>query len=268
MAYPPQIQAILDGGPADPGLFEFGSGPPTPSTFPVGTFYVDVETQDVYWNATGNAFSNVFSEQFLQTTSQEAQWTKVHSGIVHAVQPGMTINQDISFIAGDSVHNLSFFFPGICYTMERPTDSTGEPIADPDPTHPFKTNTLPVPWQQRVWFSEIRNTYVSTIRYHNGWVPWYGTWPNWVWWEKYSLVGAFYCTSEWDPDRLGTMVTLNLDASMSNMIRPAKTYRWDLESAHPVPPVPPAETVSVFDLINTWVRGNCAVLDQYTMTPV
>ena len=135
------------------------------------------------------------------------------------------------------------------------------PLPDPDPDDPLNTTTLAVPWEPRGWFSEIRNTYVSTVRYHNGWVPWYGTWPNWTWWEQYSLAGAFVCTAEWDRENAATLVTLTLSSAISNRILPSKGYFWDLESARPL-------DNGVYDKVHTWVRGRCEVVNQWTMTRV
>lgn len=133
-------------------------------------------------------------------------------------------------------------------------------IPDPVSTDPLNINRLAVPWQQRYWFSEIRDTYVSTIRYHNGYVPWYGTWPNWVWWDTYSLAGAFICIAEYDPVRVGTKVTMLLTSEVARDIRASKNYYWDLESARPV-------DSDTFDTINTWVRGRCGVLNDWTQYP-
>src|SRR6478736_7166400 len=125
MAYPPVIQAILDGGDIDPTDFTYGNGSPSASA-PQGTLYVDLDTKDVYQYASGTGFDVTFSLEF---ETANPYWSLVwnlgdYASIAHdSAAPGQALEQNIQFTAGDSIDNLSFFFPGICYTPVRPFDT-------------------------------------------------------------------------------------------------------------------------------------------------
>ena len=127
--------------------------------------------------------------------------------------------------------------------------------------------TLGVPWEEHYWWSEIRATYVSAIRYFNGWVPWYGLWPNYTWWDQYSLQAVMLCSAEWDQELGGTVVTVRITSADSLRIRPSKGYHWSVRSGEPVrdPEAEDPDAITGFNNFVTWKRGRATILNTWTL---
>ena len=178
---------------------------------------------------------------------------------------------DIAFVRGDQV-NRKFLLSGICYTAERPLDLDGLPMYSVDEEAPdgeVSPTALVAPWEERFFHAEIRNGYTSTMRYFNGWVPWYGSAPrNWTWWLQSSLKGIFACESEYSEEFSGTVIDIELPSFDSAKILPAHTYSWDLESAHPIAK-DEVGNPTYYDGLKTWLGGNVTVKGDWTLnTPI
>lgn len=181
----------------------------------------------------------------------------------------LPLKQDISFIRGDQV-NRKFLWGGVVYTRERPVDTDGLPMYHPSEV-PDTASPIPLvaPWEERFWHAEIRNGYMPTMRYYNGWIPWYGSQPrNWTWWLQTSLAGVFECTSEYSDTYKGTIVSIKLPSEQSVHILPLSSYNWDLESAHPIETDLDGNPTN-YDTLKTWLHGKATVTADYTLlTPV
>lgn len=264
---PEAVQAILDGViPVDPSVFVYGEGPPARPGQP-DDLYLDTRDRAAYVWASGASCSTALGSAF---TSAPMRWVKVAdlSGVLKApsrrpAASSSPVRDDLEFVKGDRVRRR-ILIKGVCWTPTRP-EVDGVPIPDPTADNPANFGTLAVPWEEHYWFAEIRDTYVSSIRYHNGWVPWYGTYPNIGWWQAHSLKGAFSCTAEWDQDLVGTIVTLDLPSSVSSHIRASRTYRWDLESAEPNTRDEEDGRPLTFKNVRTWRRGKVSVLNDWTL---
>lgn len=267
------IVALQGGAPVTANMFSYGSGDPT-SPGDIGDLYCDLLTQDVWEYAPEAPMSTALSSAFATGT---AQWNKVYS-LVGSVPPPVTVpnfnlgpdTYDLTLVQGDE-REITWFIEGICWTSERPT-LNGSPLADPDnESNPLHIGTLPVPWERRFWYSQIRDKYVATVRYRNGWVPWYGTWPNWVWWDANSLIGGFGCTATWDQEMQGTLVTMTMESHVSRRMMAHGGYNWDLESAGVATAVGDdllaGDPIS-FNKVKTWLRGKVNVVTDWTIIPV
>jgi hypothetical protein len=133
----------------------------------------------------------------------------------------------------------------------------------PDGVEPSPTE-LVAPWERRYWFSQVRDSYVSSIRYYNGWVPWYGMRPDWVWWRAASLAATFSATPYYSAADGGTVVEVALADADSKDIKPHKKYRWDLESAR-VKTEDGDGIPTAFEGTRTWVGGRCTVYPEWTI---
>lgn len=175
--------------------------------------------------------------------------------------------RDIDFVAGDEVV-YRFLFKGVVWTEERPEDAEGLPMYHGSETVPEGVTESPTalvaPWVEHYWRSQVRDSYVSSVRYYNGWIPWYGMRPDWVWWKSSSLAGTFLTRTEYDDTNGGTVVVLTLPDTESKDIKPHKKYRWDLESlevkTHDEGGVP-----TEFYRTRTWVAGRCSVYPEWTI---
>ena len=58
----------------------------------------------------------------------------------------------------------------------------------------------------------------AALRFHNGWVPWYGNPPStYVWWVQQSLGSVFWVTSSWDAER--EIVHMEMKSGMERACR-------------------------------------------------
>lgn len=183
----------------------------------------------------------------------------------------LPVPKDLIFIRGDQVNRV-FLWTGIVYTPTRPMDSDGlvmyhaDEEIDPDDADAVSPTALVAPWEERFWHSEIRDGYVSSMRYYNGWVPWYGTQPrNWTWWNQYSLKGVFTCFADYSDEHQGTVVSIVLPSSTSAQITPSSTYSWDLQSAHPTEFHEESGAPLRFDNLKTWMGGKVTVKIDSTL---
>lgn len=177
---------------------------------------------------------------------------------------------DIEFSRSDhfSFDDGAFSFDNVVWTPERPLDADELPMfhaseevaegTEPSPTE------LVAPWDQRFWFSEIRSSYLSTIRYYNGWVPWYGTRPNERWYKASSL-GAFADISVvYNTETEATDVYLVYPSHRTDDLSPGGKYRWDLRSAAPWRVLEDGTVVN-YSKIQTHIRGQVSVTAAWTM---
>jgi hypothetical protein len=179
------------------------------------------------------------------------------------------IPRDITFVRGDQVER-KFLLTGICYTPTRPVDEDALPMyavgETPEPeVVEVSPSVLVAPWVERHWHSEIRSDFTSTMRYYNGWAPWYGSGPkNWTWWNQSSLKATFGCTAEYSNEHGGTVVTIYLSSAHSAAIYPNHPYYWDLESARPA--VKDEDDIPIyFDCMKTWIGGRVSVYTDWTL---
>lgn len=271
---PEIIQAMLDGiTPPDPTYFIYGEGVPSLGNALPSALYLDKLTRDVYVWASGADCNSAFDASLH---SGGLSWVKV-ANLSSVIKPQIGVKvgpsqpkiENLSFIRQDRV-TKKYLFRDVCWTITRPSKANSlgvlVDIPDPSPSNPINTGTLPVAWVEHHWFAEIRDTYVSTVRYHNGWVPWYGTYPNRGWWESWSHKGYFVCTAEWDPVNQGTLVTVEMPSNVTSKIRPARGYRWDLESAE-VNARNPDDSPATFKNVSTWIRGSVDVIEDWTILP-
>ncbi len=181
------------------------------------------------------------------------------------------IPYELAFVRGDQV-DRKFLLSGIVYTAERPQDEGGLLMyaASETADESASTTQLVAPWEERWWHAEVRNSYASTMRFYNGWVPWYGTAPtNWTWWDHASYKGRFDCTSEYDSVLGGTVVSIRMPSERSAVIMPStqQVYHWDLESAYPATKVD--DEPVYFDNLHTWIAGGVKVAIDWTLnTPM
>jgi len=183
---------------------------------------------------------------------------------------GTPLRDDIAFVRGDEL-TLKYLWKNIVYTPERPIGEDANPMYHSSETVPEgvtpSDTALVAPWVQRYWHAEVRSIYISTLRYLNGWAPWYGTRPNWVWWQAASLKGVMTVTAEYssETDKEGTVVTAVLPSIQSAKIYPSPaSYRWDLESAKPVAFDDDLNPTS-YESLKTWVNGRATVLQDFTL---
>lgn len=179
-------------------------------------------------------------------------------------------NRNIEFVKGDQFDDGPFTFPGRVWTPSRPLDADDLPMYHEDETVPedveeVSPTALVAPWEQRFWFAEIRSSYLSTVRYYNGWVPWYGTRPNRVWWSQMSLGAWFTVTATYDTE-LGTVVVATLPSGQSTKLNPGGRYRWDMESAKP-DEFDSEGLPTHFIGTKTWLRGSVSVMADWTQRP-
>ena len=143
--------------------------------------------------------------------------------------------RSISLVRGDHLYDGPFFWENLVWTPERPVDEDDLPMFHASETVPDGVTASPdalvAVWDRRYWFTEMRSSYQSTIRYYNGWVPWYGTRPNMRWYQSASL-GAFGdVTAVYNPERGGTEVYVDYPSNRTQNLNPGGRYRWDLRSA-------------------------------------
>ena len=198
------------------------------------------------------------------------------------------------FKKGDQV-TLKYLFKNLVCTEDRPVDAFGLPMYSADEVTAGQPATdgntvedttedgntvdadwsgtrLPADWIRLDWHAEIRSGYMSTFRMYNGWVPWYGRRPRYSWWGKAGFRGSFECSTEWNLDELGTVVTCILPSLSSSKILPAQSvYNWDLESGRPVwedTEDPNVDPPSSYTALRTWVTGPVTVLQDWTQRTV
>ena len=181
--------------------------------------------------------------------------------------------RDIGFVRGNRFDDGPFFFEGKVWTNERPLDGDGLPMFHsseevPEDVADVSETELVAPWDRHYWFSEIRGSYLSTVRYFNGWVPWYGTRPNAQWYKASSLGGQMRIIARYNPERGGTEVFVFLPSNESQALNPGSRYRYDVESARPDRLNDEGDAMSFTD-IRTWLHGNVRVSASWTMnTPI
>lgn len=178
--------------------------------------------------------------------------------------------RDIDFVAGDTAV-YTFLFKDVVWTETRPEDEDGLPMYHASETVPVGVDESPTalvaPWVRKVWHSHVRDSYVSSVRYYNGWVPWYGMRPDWVWWKTASLAARFTCTSSYSVADEGTVVVIALPDERSKIVKPHKKYRWDLESAEFTEYDTTGTTPRPTGFFNTrtWLGGRCTVYPEWTL---
>ena len=154
------------------------------------------------------------------------------------------------------------------WTNERPEDANGRPMYAATETVPPGVTESPTalvaPWQRRYWFAQVRDSYVSSVRYYNGWIPWYGMRPDWVWWRSASLAATFTAVPYYSHSAGGTVVEMTLADYLSKKIQPHKKYRWDLESVE-VEDEDGDGVPTAFNATRTWVGGRCTVYPEWTI---
>lgn len=150
-----------------------------------------------------------------------------------------------------------FFMPGICWTAERPMDGE-DPLVLPEG----------VEWVEHYWWAEARRGIGHALRFHNGWVPWYGNPPStYVWWVQQSLGGVFWVTSSWDAEREGTVVHMEMKSDMSGRMQ-VGTYGWSLRSGEVKTRVDPEDQTSppaTFFNFVTFRTGTWQITDGVTL---
>lgn len=261
---PLPVVEVLSGGPIDPDDYVYGHGSPG-LVVPHDVLYMDLDTRFVYSNQSG---ASMDSSMGSSTDTGVRTWVSVgdYSLLVSSTQltclVGDPFDYKIKFTRGNE-KTWKFFMPGVCHMPLRP-QIDGQDIPDPDPSDPLGITHLTVPWEERYWLSEVRDTYVSSARYFNGWVPFYGTWPNWVWWDEHSLKAVMTTEAEWDNVNKGTIVSVTIRSEWSKRIRPSRSYYWDLESAAASQKDDDGDPTQ-FNKIRTFVTGRCEVVNTWTI---
>ncbi|MGYP000125400326 len=173
----------------------------------------------------------------------------------------LPVRQNLPPLPRGDFRVYDFFAPGVCWTEVDPTLGEGGV-------------TLPegIEWVEHHWWAECRRGIGNALRFHNGWVPWYGNPPStYVWWIKYSLGGFFYVTSTWDDTRKGTVVHMEMRSSISTRM-PAATYGYSVRSGEVFARVDPEDATSdpvSFHNFITWGEGNFRITDSNTiLSPV
>ena len=196
-----------------------------------------------------------------------APYTRNATGTSVSAASRKPLVRDIDFVAGDEVH-YKFLFTGKVWTHSRPEGPDGQPMYHESETVPEgvepSTTALVAPWERRYWFSQVRDSYVSSVRYYNGWIPWYGMRPDWAWWRSATLAATFSCTPYYSVSAGGTVVEVALADSISKNIKPHKKYRWDLESTR-VKTEDGDGIPTDFEGTRTWVGGRCTVYPEWTI---
>lgn len=181
--------------------------------------------------------------------------------------PQKPIMRSISFVQGDEFNDLPYLIPGRVLTDVRPKGEDGNFMfhesEDPGGETP-SSEELVAPWEQRWWFGDVRMAFVSTIRYYNSWVPWYGTRPSRVWWQQMSKGAQFSVGTSYDPERQLTKVEVRLPSGQSTKLNPGGAYRWSLVSAKPVGWNEDFTSANRFDRQETWVIGDVRVAANWT----
>ena len=181
------------------------------------------------------------------------------------------LRRDLEFVRSDHMEDGPFFWPNKVYTPDRPLDADDLPMYHSSETVPVGVEASPTEliaaWERKNWFSEIRSSYLSTIRYYNGWVPWYGLRPNANWYRASSL-GAFadiLATYDATPDAEGTKVYVDFPSHRTTNLNPGGRYRWDLRSASPWEINEDTDDVINFTKIHTHLSGAVAVRAEWSM---
>lgn len=180
------------------------------------------------------------------------------------------VRRDLEFTKSDHCDDGPFFWKGVVWTPERPTDDDGLPMFHsseevPEGVTPSEVE-LVAPWVRKYWFSEIRSSYLSTVRYYNGWIPWYGTRPNPMWYRAHSL-GAFadvLAVYDDTPEAEGTRVYVDFPSHRTKNLNPGGRYRWDLRSAI-VAATDEDDEPTRFTMIRTHVAGRATVRAEWSM---
>lgn len=141
-----------------------------------------------------------------------------------------------------------FFAPGVCWTAEEPAGALPEGIE----------------WVEHYWWAEARRGIGHALRFHNGWVPWYGNPPStYVWWVQQSLGGVFWVTSSWDDVRKGTVVHMEMKSEMSARMQVA-TYEYSVRSGE-VKTRDGDDAPATFSNFVTWGTGNWKITEGVTL---
>jgi hypothetical protein len=178
---------------------------------------------------------------------------------------------DIEFARSDhfDFDEGAFSWEGVVWTPERPVDADELPMfhADeevPEDVEEVSPTALVAPWDQKFWFSEIRSSYLTTVRYYNGWVPWYGTRPNERWYKASSL-GAFADISAvYNSETESTEVYVAFPSHRTDDLSPGGKYRWDLRSASAFRVLEDGTVVN-YSKIFTHIRGMVSVTAAWTL---
>jgi hypothetical protein len=180
------------------------------------------------------------------------------------------MGRDLEFTKGDHCDDGPYFWPGKVWTPSRPVDDDNLPKYHEDETVPedVVASEIPLvaPWEPRYWFSEIRSSYLSTVRYYNGWIPWYGTRPNPMWYRAHSLAAfadmeATY-VDETEDREAGTEVWVDFPSHRTRKMNPGGRYRWDIRSA-----VPLGDTADPtgFTYVRTHIAGKVSVRAEWSL---
>lgn len=164
---------------------------------------------------------------------------------------------DLKVVRADTLE-IPLFFADVCWTTAEPTL-----VEKPNPL-------LPVPWEQRWWNAQVRNTAVfpkDPCWYYNRWIPVFGLPPP----DAFDLIEAsllleFDCASTWEDavDVFGTIVRMR--ATVAETILLPGTYRWDIQSA--MTRVLDEETgLYAYGGVRTWLQGDFTVTEDYTIAP-
>ena len=196
-----------------------------------------------------------------------APYTRNAAGTSVSAASRKPLVRDVDFVAGDEVR-YKFLFTGKVWTRTRPVDGDDLPMYHESETVPEDVTASPTslvaPWQRRYWFSQVRDSYVSSVRYYNGWIPWYGMRPDWAWWRSASLAATFTAVPTYSVADEGTVVEIVLADHLSKKVQPHKKYHWDLESVE-VDTEDGDGVPTSFKATRTWVGGRCTVYPEWTI---
>jgi hypothetical protein len=178
------------------------------------------------------------------------------------------LGRDIELVRGDHLYDGDFFWENVVWTPQRPTDADEFPLYHSSEEVPEGVEASPTelvaPYDRKYWFTEMRSSYLSTVRYYNGWVPWYGTRPNPRWYQSSSL-GAFGdVTAVYDTEEGGTKVYIDYPSHRTDRLNPGGRYRWDLRSAS-VWSEKADGTPTSFTKVRTHLSGKVVVRASWTM---
>lgn len=155
---------------------------------------------------------------------------------------------DLPTIRIGDIEHFTFLAPGVCWTEDEPEGELPDGIE----------------WSKHVWGCEVAVPFRSPFNYRQQWVPLYGRMPStWVWWKENSKAGMYSCSSKWDPDLGGTVVTGVMYSEWSARLLPG-SYVYDLRSAVPLEDVPPEEAVYRVTDVTTWMTGKVKVRQSVT----
>lgn len=169
----------------------------------------------------------------------------------------LPVHQDLPPLPRGDFRVYDFFAPGVCWTEVDPTLGEGGV-------------TLPegIEWVEHYWWAEARRGIGHALRFHNGWVPWYGNPPStYVWWVQQSLGGVFWVTSSWDAEREGTVVHMEMKSDMSGRMQ-VGNYAYSVRSGEVKTRAddedPSSAPMTFFNFV-TWGTGNWRITEGVTL---